>query len=954
MKTINMVNRTISGAAIIFLLLSSSTFASGVKEVQLENGLRVLLKRVEDIPLVSVWIWVRAGSANEKPGITGAAHWCEHMNFKGTKKYSRDQMKNLLEREGGAWNGYTWLDQTTYFETLPSSALELALDIEAQRLSESLFLPEDVASERSVIISELQMGENDPENLLDIETTATAIKAHPYRWPTIGWQSDIESMTREDLYGFYKRYYSPNNTTLVVVGDFDEEEALALIKEKFEQIPRGPGINPLRTKEPEQLGEKRVRLEKGGKTAYLLIAYHTPTIDSKDFFPLFALDTLLGGVESINLSNVSWRGQASKSSRLYKGLVDEKLAAKAGSLYLPTKYPCLFYIYATAAAGVGLEGLEKATLKIIEGAKAGEISESEYQKVINQLRARFVYDNDSVTEQAHMLGFFDTIGDYRFGESFLEKIPKIKKGDIQRVAKKYLTEKNRTVGWYIPTEAAKTVLATPPPDFPYSEGDVRSRGPARYGEKAKQSLSTLAAIERGLRSLVSRKGNEKKELAAVAKPRLISFRAIKPKGKVDVPPVVKLDSKRKVFPNGLKLIVRENHISPSLVAYVDIAAGSSCDPSGKHGLANFTAGMLDRGSTSISAALIAEVLDSSGTEIGISCGRDRTSVVAQMLSEKLPLVMEIMSQMLLEPNFPGVEIEKLRGQIVTGLEEAKHNTQQVVMEKAYEIIYPHGHPYRHKVAGDIKSIQSVKRKDLMEFYKTHYGPQVTTIVLSGDVDLKQAEELVEKFFGSWKAKSALVSPTVLTPPLLLETKRCRVDIPDKTQVDVAVGFRGIERTDPDYYALRVMNTILGRFGMGGRLGRTIREDQGLAYYIYSFFVPYKHVGPFLVRAGVNPKNVDKVINEIKSGLLKIMEEQVKKQEIEESKEYLIRSLPRQLETNGAVAAALASVEFYNLGLDYFERLPGIIRQLNRKDIHRVARKYLHPDNCAVTLAGPLE
>jgi zinc protease len=939
---------------LIFALFNGYCFASEVKEVQLENGLRVLLKRVEGIPLVSVWSWVHAGSANEHTGITGVAHWCEHMNFKGTKKYSREQMKNLLEREGGMWNGYTWLDQTTYFETLPSSALELALDIEAQRLSESLFLPEEVASERSVIISELQMGENDPENLLDIGTTAAAIKAHPYHWPTIGWQSDIESMTRDDLYGFYKRFYSPNNTTLVVVGECNEDEALELIREKFGRIPRGPDIGPLHTIEPEQLGERRVKIEKGGVTPYMLFTYHTPTIDSEDFFPLLALDTLLGGGESINLSNVSWRGQASKSSRLYRGLVDKKIAASAGSLYLPTKYPYLFYVYATAAPGVDLARLEKATLEIVDKAKGGAITESEYQKVINQLRARFVYDTDSVSAQAHMLGFFDTIGDYGFGESFLDRVGEIKKEDIKRAANKYLTEENRTVGWYVPTDLSKDQLEPPPPGFPYEEGEVTSRGPARFREDARRTAASSSGLERVLRVLLPWRKGEDKDLVVIENLSKKKSKPHKSGKEVSVDSAVKLRATRKVLPNGLTLIVRENHISPSIVAYIDIAAGSAFDPSGKHGLANFTAGMLDRGTASMSAALIAETLDSSGTDLGVSCGRDRAAVVSQMLSEKLPMVMEIMAQMVKEPVFPEIEIEKLRGQIVTGLEEAKNDTQQVAVDEAYELIYPVGHPYRHKVAGDIESVESVTRKDLAEFYVSHYGPGITTIVLSGDVETDTAVGLVQKLFGDWKASRPLKGKTVLAPPSLLVTKWQKEDIPDKTQVDVALGFRGIERSNPDYYALSVMNNVLGRFGMGGRLGRVIREEEGLAYYAYSSFVAYKHVGPYLIRVGVNPENVDRAVREVRNTMLGMIEGGATKEELEESKDSIIRSLPRQLETNGAVAAALAGIEFFDLGLDYFERLPDIIRSVSRRDVQRVAHKYLHPENCAIVLAGPVK
>ncbi|MCX6354435.1 MAG: pitrilysin family protein [Candidatus Aureabacteria bacterium] len=932
--------------SIAILAAFSGAAIAGVREEHFENGLHLLLKRVEGLPLVSVWSWVHVGSANECPGITGVAHWCEHMNFKGTKHFSRDAMKDLIEREGGIWNGYTWLDQTSYYETLPSSALDLALDLEAQRLSASLFLAEDVASERSVIISELQMGENDPENLLDIEVTAMAFKAHPYRWPTIGWQSDIEAMGREDLYRFYSRYYAPRNATLVVVGDFKEEELIESARKKFGRIPAGDAAGRLHTKEPEQIGERRVTVEKSGATSYLQIAYHTPTIDSGDFFPLLVLNTVLGGAESVNLPSVDWRGNAAKSARLYRGLVETKLAAKAGSLYLPTKYPCLFSVYATAAEGVDLVRLERETLKIIREVQERGIEEEEFQKAMAQMRARFVYDGEGVTAQAHLLGFFDTMGDWSFGGSFLSKLEKVKIGDVISVARSYFSEENRTVGWYLPRkETAATPApagggpATPVAHFRGgANGSVPGPGVPPQGKSRPGS---------GIRALLHRMGwGRGSESAKASRERRVLSN--------ENAPHVKLNAVQQELPNGLTLIVRENHASPSLVAYIDIAAGSMFDPAEKHGLAHFTAQMLDRGSAEMSASRVAEILDSTGTELKIVTGRDRIAVNARLLKENLPRVMEILARIVRQPAFPDGEIEKLKSQVVTALEEDSHDTQRVAEDKAYEMIYPPGHPYRHKVEGDIKSVKSIRGEDLGDFYKARYGPRATTIVLSGDFNGEEAAQVVKRFFGDWSATVTEEKPVAPVPPLPAKTVQEKVKIPDKTQVDIAVACRGTSRDNPDYYALQVMNIVLGRFGMGGRLGRVIREEKGMAYYAYSAFIPYRYVGPFLVRAGVNPKNVGAAVGEIHNALVKMIGEGVTQKEMDESKSSLVNSLPRQLETNEAVAASLADLRFYNLGLDFFERYPEIIKGVSQADIRRVARDYLHPDNSVVVLAGPVE
>src|SRR4249919_2596249 len=238
-----------------------------LRRAMLDNGLTVLIQEEHTAPLASVWCWYKVGSKDEQVGQTGVSHWCEHMNFKGTANIPRDQVKGIIEQFGGSWNGYTWIDQTTYLETATRDALDRMLFIESERMANGLYTPEDCESERTVIISELQGGENDPDQLLDQELTAAAFKAHPYRHPTIGWLSDLESMTREDLYGYYRRFYVPNNAALVIVGDVDTDATLRRVEHFFGGIQTGPAIERLRTLEPPQTGERRLTIRQESTTA---------------------------------------------------------------------------------------------------------------------------------------------------------------------------------------------------------------------------------------------------------------------------------------------------------------------------------------------------------------------------------------------------------------------------------------------------------------------------------------------------------------------------------------------------------------------------------------------------------------------------------------------------------------------------------------------------------------
>src|SRR6266545_935114 len=264
--------------------------SGAVRAATLANGLRVLIQEEHTAPLASVWCWYKVGSKDERPGLTGVSHWVEHMNFKGTTNIPRDQVKGIIEQYGGSWNGYTWIDQTTYLETATRDALDRMLFIESERMANCLYHPDDCESERTVIISELQGGENDPDQLLDQELTATAFKAHTYRHPTIGWLWDLQTMSRDDLYDYYRRYYVPNNATLVIVGDVDTDSALQQAAHHFGRIQPGAEPSRLRTVEPAQSGERRLHIRKEGTTTYLKAAFHAPPFSAPGFFPLLVLD----------------------------------------------------------------------------------------------------------------------------------------------------------------------------------------------------------------------------------------------------------------------------------------------------------------------------------------------------------------------------------------------------------------------------------------------------------------------------------------------------------------------------------------------------------------------------------------------------------------------------------------------------------------------------------------
>ncbi len=395
--------------------------------VTLDNGLDVIVQEEHTAPLASVWCW-----------------------YKGTTNIPRDSIKGIIEQFGGAWNGYTWIDETTYLETATRDALDRMLFIESERMAYGLYHPDDCESERTVIIAELQGGENDPDQLLDQEVTATAFKAHPYRHPTIGWLPDLQSMTRDDLYGYYRRHYLPNNATLVIVGDVDTSETLHRAQHHFGRIPAGELPARLATTEPAQTGERRVTIRREGTTAYLKAAFHAPSIHDAGFFPLLVVDAVLTGAKGLNLWSSFRMPPAQRCARLYRALVERGLAAAVTGALLPTADPFLYTISVTVNTGTSLAAAEAVLLEELDRIRTGGVSEAELVKAKRQLKTRLVFDNDSITNIAHQLGYYASIATVDAFWSLDEQIAAVTLDQIAAAAASVLQPANRTIGWFDP------------------------------------------------------------------------------------------------------------------------------------------------------------------------------------------------------------------------------------------------------------------------------------------------------------------------------------------------------------------------------------------------------------------------------------------------------------------------------------------------------------------------
>jgi zinc protease len=437
----------LSGRKLSFLFLFSFLLLTSISEAELReqvfetvlpNGLKVILLENHKAPLVTFQVWYRVGSRNEAWGKTGLSHMLEHMMFKGTQKVGPEEFSKIIQENGGNDNAFTSNDYTAYFENLSADRVQVAIDLEADRMQNLMLREEDFRTERMVVMEERRLRtEDNPQSVLIEQVMSTAFQTQPYHWPVIGWMEDIARFTLEDLKAHYKTYYNPINAFLVIVGDFKKEELLPKIVEAFGSYPKGVAPNQERDKDPPQIGERRIFVKKEAQLPFLLMGYHVPNLREQDSYVLDVIATILSG---------------GKSSRLYQSLVREKrlvLSADADQS-LVSRDPSLFTLSADLLPGKEVAEVEKAFDQEIERLQREPVGGKELKKVKNQVEASFIFGQDSIFNQAMLLARHEIAFSWKAIDDYLPSIRKVTPEDIQRVARKYLIPDNRTVGILIP------------------------------------------------------------------------------------------------------------------------------------------------------------------------------------------------------------------------------------------------------------------------------------------------------------------------------------------------------------------------------------------------------------------------------------------------------------------------------------------------------------------------
>jgi zinc protease len=426
---------------------------SSVQIHTLNNGLIILTREIHTVPLVSQWIWYRVGSRNEVRGKTGISHWVEHMQFKGTPKYPINVLDQAISRDGGFWNAMTSLDWTTYFETLPSDKLEIALDLEADRMVNSLYDPQETELERTVVISEREGNENEPLFRLGETVNQAGFSAHPYRNQVIGEMQDLHAITREQLFGHYRSHYSPNNALLALAGDFDTPAVMERLRDLYEGIPAMENGKFIPQPENTLPQNQRIELEGPGDTVYLQVSYRSPAANSADFFALTVLDSLLTGPSS--LAMFGGGSISNKTSRLYQLLVEKDKAVSVSGGLQATIDPYLYDILAILPPDKSVDEALRVIDEQIERLQNELIQEAEIARAVKQAKALFAYGSENITNQAFWMGYASMFADHTWFDHFIPNLEQVDAESLKRTAQKYLRNDHRIIGIYRPRNNGK-------------------------------------------------------------------------------------------------------------------------------------------------------------------------------------------------------------------------------------------------------------------------------------------------------------------------------------------------------------------------------------------------------------------------------------------------------------------------------------------------------------------
>lgn len=875
----------------------------GIEEYRLSsNGLRILLMPNEGLPVASVMVTYQVGSRNEVTGTTGATHILEHMMFKGTPRYNNTDgthgpdYSTQMEKIGARSNATTYFDRTNYYAVLPSEYVSLAIELEADRMRNLRITKEDLDSEMTVVRNEYERGENNPVRTLIKEIYASAFIAQPYGHPVIGWLSDIENTSPKKLRQFYDTYYWPENTYLSIIGGFEKAETLAAVVEHYSAIPNAPEAIPtMDTVEPEQLGPRRVIVERSGQVGVVSVAFKVPEGTHEDWPALCLLEQLIG---------------ADKTGRLYRALEDKGKASATFTFAPQLRDPSLFFFAAYMTPDATHEETEAIMLDEIQKVIQQGFEESELARAKSVIEADTVYGRDGPYAIADQINEAIAMGDWTSYVTLPDAIQNVTCEELQRVAAKYFVQQSSTTGWFVPKANPLAMTAQQRLHGPNYYRDPEVFEHPLNSESGIQSLESPPKTEANFSSRMQR--------ASIGEIELIA---------IDMP-------------------------IENVVSFVgSFAVGDQTSPLDQPSLAGLTAAMLDKGTKRNDRFAIAEQLDSLGADLSFRAGPHSLDFSGKFLSTDAGVVMNLLAEQLRNPAFEANVFSTVKSRQQANLLQALENPDYLANAQMSRLLYPREHPnYTYSIQELIDDIEGTTVDDLKQFHSNYYGPKSMLLVFAGDIKFEQLTAAVETAFADWTGGVDYTRDTV--EPNLNEKRIERIQLADKPSVSVRYAFNtSLQRTNPEYLPFMVGNYILGG-SFHSRLMTEIRKNRGLTYDIRSghsgdIMTP----GNWSLSASFAPVMLEDGLAASDTVLKDWFHEGVSDEEVQAAIRTLSGSYMVRLSTTASVAGQIHSFVQRGHAPSFVDEYPERLREIGADQVNAAMQKYLNLSELSIVLAG---
>jgi len=866
------------------------------EQYKLANGLQVILRKDSRLPVVAVNLWYHVGPAKETAGKTGFAHLFEHMMFQGSGHIGEDMHFKYLEGAGASVvNGTTSFDRTNYFEDVPSNQLELALWLESDRMGFLLDRLDQsmLSNQQDVVRNERRQSvENAPYGLAEEAVFHQLFpQDHPYYADVIGSHADIQAAKLEDVRDFFKSYYAPNNATLAIIGDIDVAKTKAMVEKYFGTIARGPDVPPVSVTTPPITSEKRLAMTDQVELPRIYMSWLTSPYYKPGDAEADVSARILGG---------------GKASRLYKSLVyDKKIAQDVSAQQQSAGIASIYQIVATAKPGHTAEELEAAINHELDSLRTTGPSEAELAGAKNAIYSNIITSLENLGSFGGVADRLQTYNHYVGTPDYLNKdmdrYAAVSASAVKQFATDQLANNKRSVVVVSPGQK----MIPPAPETPKPTARVENKTVSK--EPWRNEVPKPAP------------------LAATPLPSANKF----------------------ALGNGLTVYLVEKHDLPVVSAELVARAGSASDGA-KPGLAGFTSAMLDEGTEKRDALGIARDLEALGAALGVDVGRDGTTLGVRSLKQNAAKTLEIMSDVALHPTFPQQEIERVRNDRLTALLQDRDSPFRIAYTVMWTELYGPENPYGHMVIGTEPALKTSSRDDIHSFYSSAFTPSNAALVLTGDLTESEARQLANDTFGQWKGSGA---PPPLQAGRGVEPEKVLiVDRPNMPQTAVVVAQIGIERKNPDYEKLSVMNQVMGGL-FSSRLNLNLREQHGYTYGASSNIYDTTHEGPWMLAAQVRTDVTGASISEMFKEAKGMLEKEVTPEELKLAKESISRSLPAQFMTSQSTAGTIGGLFLYDLPPDYYQELPKRIEDMTAAQVFEATKTHLKPDSMKVIAVG---